>query len=163
MISDTQIIEACTSSKSMSEACAKTGLHFNTFRAKAEELGVYLPNKSGAGIQKKKKVGEGSFSLENIFAGKHPGYQSNKLRIRLLNEKIKPRECEKCKRVEWNDLPIPLELNHIDGNKQNHALKNLEIICPNCHAQTTTYRGKNSPKHANRLGFIVQQDRTSVS
>jgi 5-methylcytosine-specific restriction endonuclease McrA len=39
--------------------------------------------------------------------------------------------------------PIPLELEHKDGNCTNHNIENLELLCPNCHALTDTYRGKN--------------------
>ena len=39
--------------------------------------------------------------------------------------------------------PIPLELHHIDGNNQNNNLTNLTLLCPNCHAMTDNYRGKN--------------------
>ena len=43
---------------------------------------------------------------------------------------------------EWNGLPIPLELNHINGKNIDNRIENLEILCPNCHAQTEHYRGK---------------------
>ncbi len=36
-----------------------------------------------------------------------------------------------------------LEVNHIDGDGSNHRRENLEILCPNCHALTDTYRGRN--------------------
>lgn len=39
--------------------------------------------------------------------------------------------------------PIPIELDHIDGNPENNELDNLRLICPNCHAQTPTYKGAN--------------------
>lgn len=39
--------------------------------------------------------------------------------------------------------PIPLQLDHIDGNHTNNKLENLQILCPNCHAKTPTYCGKN--------------------
>lgn len=51
--------------------------------------------------------------------------------------------CNKCKLSEWNGLTIPIELEHIDGNSQNNSLDNVELLCPNCHAQTSTYKGKN--------------------
>ena len=36
-----------------------------------------------------------------------------------------------------------LEINHIDGNGTNHSRENLEVLCPNCHALTSSYRGRN--------------------
>ena len=52
-------------------------------------------------------------------------------------------KCEKCFNSIWIDQPIALELDHIDGNADNNKRENLRILCPNCHAQTETYRGKN--------------------
>lgn len=53
------------------------------------------------------------------------------------------RFCSKCKLSVWNDLLIPLELDHIDGDKTNNLRSNCRILCPNCHAQTPTYRWRN--------------------
>ena len=77
-------------------------------------------------------------------------YQSNKLRIRLLSEGYKTHHCEKCSNEVWNGLPIPLELNHINGDNSDNRLDNLELLCPNCHAQTDSYRGKNHGKAVNK-------------
>ena len=70
-------------------------------------------------------------------------YSSNKLRKRLISEGIKEHKCECCGLNEWLGEPIPLELDHIDGDHYNNILENLKILCPNCHAKTPTYRGKN--------------------
>ena len=51
--------------------------------------------------------------------------------------------CWKCNNSTWNDQPIPLEIEHIDGHSENNSLENLSILCPNCHAQTPTYKGRN--------------------
>ncbi len=51
--------------------------------------------------------------------------------------------CWKCKNSTWNGLPITLELEHKDGNSSNNVLDNLEILCPNCHSQTSTYKARN--------------------
>ena len=40
----------------------------------------------------------------------------------------------------WNDKPLPLELDHVDGNHDNRSRDNLRFLCPNCHAQTPTWR-----------------------
>ena len=36
-----------------------------------------------------------------------------------------------------------LEIDHIDGDGLNHVPANLRVLCPNCHALTPTYRGRN--------------------
>lgn len=53
------------------------------------------------------------------------------------------RRCEICKFEMWMGQPIPLTLDHIDGNSINDVKDNLRLLCPNCHAQTPTFCGKN--------------------
>jgi 5-methylcytosine-specific restriction endonuclease McrA len=53
-------------------------------------------------------------------------------------------KCNHCGISEWNGNPIVLELEHKDGNNTNNTRENLECICPNCHSQTTTWRGRNN-------------------
>lgn len=69
--------------------------------------------------------------------------QSFRLKNRLLLEGLKEHKCECCGITEWNGKLAPLELDHINGNHHDNQLENLRILCPNCHAQTDTYRGKN--------------------
>ena len=83
-----------------------------------------------------------------ILEGKHPHYQTNKIRVRLIESGIKEPICEVCGITEWNGNKLSFELDHIDGNSRNHKLENLRIICPNCHSQTKTYRGRNVRKNA---------------
>lgn len=72
--------------------------------------------------------------------------QSNKVRKKLLNEGYKEYRCECCGLTEWLNEPIPLELHHKDGNHFNNSLDNFQLLCPNCHAKTSSYRGKNCSK-----------------
>ena len=63
-------------------------------------------------------------------------------RKRLLYERNNT--CEDCGICgTYNGKPITLELDHIDGDHYNNKLENLRILCPNCHSQTPTYRGRN--------------------
>lgn len=71
---------------------------------------------------------------------------SNRLRKRLLREGILEPQCAHCTLTLWLGQDIPLELDHIDGNPNNNSLTNLRLLCPNCHAMTPTYRGKNKQK-----------------
>ena len=52
-------------------------------------------------------------------------------------------KCEVCGLNEWCDKMMPIELDHVDGDCTNNSKENLRLICPNCHAQTDTYKGKN--------------------
>lgn len=56
---------------------------------------------------------------------------------------LRGHKCESCGLSEWMGNPIPLEVHHIDGQELNSVLENLALICPNCHALTDNYRGKN--------------------
>jgi 5-methylcytosine-specific restriction endonuclease McrA len=103
---------------------------------------VYDGNMSGKGYTKHNAA---KMSLvEYLTTSKN--IQSNKIRIKLLEEGYKQHQCERCGLTEWLDQPIPLELHHIDGNKNNNTLENFQLLCPNCHAFTDSYRGKNRAK-----------------
>ena len=52
--------------------------------------------------------------------------------------------CESCLLYLWMGKQISLELEHIDGNRQNNARENLKLLCPNCHSMTPTWRRKKS-------------------
>lgn len=67
---------------------------------------------------------------------------SHSLKLRLLKEGYFKEQCSKCYLSSWLGGKMPLELNHINGVHTDNRLENLEIICPNCHSQTSNYRGK---------------------
>lgn len=77
---------------------------------------------------------------------KHEYILSTTIRVYLLKEA--KYSCQNC----GFNTPHPvdgstiLEINHIDGDPYNHRPKNLEVLCPNCHALTPNYRGRNSGK-----------------
>lgn len=50
--------------------------------------------------------------------------------------------CVVCGLDKWMGKPIPLDIDHIDGNPDHNTEENLRLICPNCHAQTETYKGR---------------------
>jgi len=51
--------------------------------------------------------------------------------------------CECCGISEWNNKPLTLQIDHIDGNNSNNLIENLRWLCPNCHTQTDTWGIKN--------------------
>lgn len=73
---------------------------------------------------------------------------------RFLREKY-GKKCAACGIDSWNGKDIVLELEHKDGNSQNNSKENLCLICPNCHSQTPTYKGKNkgNGRHSRRKRY----------
>ena len=138
--SDEKLIEAAHREPTMAKAAARCGLHFTTFKRRALELGVYMPNQGSAGVKK----GHHSTRIptEEILEGKHPQYQTYKLRNRLIEESILGYKCNICGINDHMNLPLSLELDHINGDRRDHRLENLRLLCPNCHSQTPTYRSK---------------------
>ena len=55
--------------------------------------------------------------------------------------------CNRCGIKKWNGELITFELEHKDGNNQNNSRENLELLCPNCHSQTKTWRGRKLRKN----------------
>lgn len=51
--------------------------------------------------------------------------------------------CEICLNSKWQRLPIPLVMDHISGNPDDHRLNNLRLICGNCDMQLPTFAGRN--------------------
>lgn len=65
----------------------------------------------------------------------------NRRKMILLREQ--GRVCQCCLNDTWMGKPIPIEIDHINGNSSDNSRENLRLICPNCHAQTPTYKAKN--------------------
>lgn len=68
-----------------------------------------------------------------------------RLKIRLLREGLLASKCyeEDCGLTEWKGKPLSLQLDHVNGDKLDHRIENLRLLCPNCHSQTDTFAGKN--------------------
>lgn len=131
-----EVQAAIAANRSMRGSAISLNVDSRTFARIAKEYGVYDGSNKSSGLA-------GKFHLKDILNGLHPQYQASKLSKRLVKEGLKDYKCECCGITEWNGKSLSLELNHIDGDNGNHSLANLELICPNCHSQTDTYRSKN--------------------
>jgi 5-methylcytosine-specific restriction endonuclease McrA len=124
----------------MAKAAAQLSIHFNTLKRLAILYNCYFPNQ---GLRGGNKNAPAKIILNDILNGAHPHFQTYKLKNRLLKAGILENCCSICGINIWNQKSINLELDHIDGNRVNHLLSNLRLLCPNCHSQTETYRSKN--------------------
>ena len=103
---------------------------------------TYNGNQSGKGV--KHYISKQYVPFNKYI--KECSVNSNRLRKKLIREGLKQAKCEHCGNDEWFGKPIPLEVHHKNGNRDDNELSNLEILCPNCHALTSNYRGKNIGK-----------------
>lgn len=80
----------------------------------------------------------------------------NSLKKDLLKYGLKEYRCEKCRLTEWNGEAIPLQLHHINGNRCDNRLENLQLLCPNCHTQTDNYAGRNIDTNKLKKKYICK-------
>lgn len=82
--------------------------------------------------------------IESILIKNSTYLNRTALKKRLIEEKIIPYECTICgNKGEWNNYPLTLQLDHINGINNDNRKENLRFLCPNCHSQTTTFSGRN--------------------
>lgn len=136
------ILRWISENQSKAYMARELGCNPKTINPLLEKLGIsYAGNQSGKGMIRPRESMSLIEYLENST-----DIQSNKVRLKLLKEGYKEHKCECCGLTTWLDNPIPLELHHKDGDRYNNTLENFELLCPNCHAFTDTYRGKNVTK-----------------
>jgi len=78
--------------------------------------------------------------IEVYLSNQYP-LASDNLKKRLFREGLKSPVCERCGNDRWQGEPIPIELHHVDGNHNNNELKNLQVLCRNCHGLAPNHKG----------------------
>ncbi|MBZ6285306.1 HNH endonuclease family protein [Streptomyces olivaceus] len=93
-----------------------------------------------SGRPRKPKSSNGKLlTLRTPQDGRVPG---RRLLSHLLRTGV-PESCAMCGTgPQWNDKPLRLEVDHLDGAWWDNRPENLRLLCPNCHAVTDTYRGR---------------------
>ena len=138
-----QILQWISENRSKAYMARELGCNPKTVNTLLDRFGIqYSGNQSGKGSS---KPNSDYMPLLDYLINSQD-IQSNKVRIKLLKEGYKEHKCESCGLTRWCNELIPLELHHKDGNRHNNTLDNYELLCPNCHALTDSYRGKNVAK-----------------
>ena len=150
--------ELCKDSYSYAEVLRKAGRKQGggtqaTLRKKIEEFGIDISHFTGQRWQNSPNQIDNhenreKYSLEEVFIKNSPVTQKV-LRGYVERHNLIPYKCQNCGcDGHWQNGIIALEIDHIDGDNTNNEISNLRYLCPNCHALTDTYRGKNiKPKN----------------
>lgn len=145
-LTEEELRTICNESESYREVAIKVGYNPNggagikTARELIEKYGFDVSHFTGR--HNTKNLGKYRTPTEK-YLNNEQAITSWKLKNRLVKEGYLEEKCCCCGLTEWLGQPIPLELHHKDGNKNNNSLENLELRCPNCHYFTDTYKSKN--------------------
>lgn len=153
--------ELCAESYSLSEVLKKAGRKGGGSQAilkkKIEEFNIDIshftgqrwweaPDKVSNFAKGQKDYSKEKYQLEEIFKKDSPVTQKV-MRGYIQRHNLLEYKCENCGcDGHWQNGIIALDLHHKDGDNTNNELDNLCFLCPNCHALTDNYRGKNKSK-----------------
>ena len=129
------IEESQKHSKSNMEAARWLEVNYNTYKKWAKYYGLFEQHKNQSGVGVKRTRINTKYKLDDIINGKYPDYPKYQLKKRLIDSGYMEEECSIC---SWNekritDDKVPLILAFKDGDRGNHVMENLEIVCYNCY------------------------------
>ncbi|CAB4143293.1 HNHc domain containing protein [uncultured Caudovirales phage] len=78
-------------------------------------------------------------------------YQTKRVRVIIEQGGV----CAHCGISEWRGQPVCFEMDHIDGDNTNNARENLEILCPNCHSNTPTWKGRKANRNRDKINEYI--------
>ncbi len=142
-----QLINDSTSICNVAKALGLSAAGSNSYyqiKKRCSELNIDLShfnqNQTAAAIQASTR-----YTLEEIMVENSLYRNTTKFKERLIKANIIPYECAFCgNKGEWQGKTLILQLDHINGNHQDHRKENLRFLCPNCHSQTETFSKRKS-------------------
>ncbi|MFO0704879.1 MAG: HNH endonuclease signature motif containing protein [Candidatus Andersenbacteria bacterium] len=120
------------------------GGNYDQIKKYVLEFGLSTKHFSGRLWSKGCKLGTKPLIPLSKILRQNVHYQSYKLKKRLIAAGLKSPWCEECGWARRSSTGyLPLELDHINGDRHDNRLENLRILCPNCHSLKPTHRGRN--------------------
>lgn len=164
--------ELCENSYSYAEVLTKAGRKQGggtqaTLKKKIAEYEIDISHFTGQlwrnspNVEPKDLTGtKEKYELNEVFTKNSPVTQKV-LRGYVERHNIIEYKCQNCGcDGTWQNGIISLEIDHIDGDNTNNEVSNLRYLCPNCHALTETYRGKNKALKNKCVETIYQQPKS---
>ena len=151
--------KTCAICCSYAEVLRKRGIkpsggNYTTLKSYIQEYNIDISHFTGKAWNKGRTHKEDKriqvipkYTTDEQILTKNSSVRRKQVKNYILRNDILEYKCEMCGNTEeWFDKQISLELDHKDGDESNNELSNLRFLCPNCHATTETYRGKNIKK-----------------
>lgn len=122
------------------------------FHANYSSLGKYCSLKCQHGYQIKLKI-------DKWLRGDDNPINTNGLLRPWARKYLFKQFNNKCVLCGWGEInattgKIPLEVDHIDGDFRNNEIKNLRLLCPNCHSLTSNYKNLNKGNGRSKIKRI---------
>lgn len=122
------------------------GSNFATFKSRIELLGISITHFDPIDFKiRTTHRGPGApLTDDSAIFCENSLVRPRLVKHRALSKGFLQNRCYECgAEPYWRQKPLVLELDHINGVPNDHRLVNLRILCPNCHSQTDTFRGRN--------------------
>lgn len=146
-LTDEEFQKVIKESQSYAECCRKIGYSDkgrygpDQIKKRCVELNISTEHFSSTNAARKAST---KYTLDEILVENSTYANISRLKSRLINEDRLKYVCAICgNNGFWNNQPLTLTLDHINGKHLDHRIENLRFLCPNCHSQTETFSGKN--------------------
>lgn len=158
------VCDVIRNSKNYNQVCVKlnkrpTNNTYNMLKKIQEKYNIDISHFSSEIIINNTK----KLNISEIFSENSKLKNNSHLKEKLFKLGFKNEVCEKCGNDEWLGVKIPLQVHHINGNRNDNTITNLQLLCPNCHALTDNYCGKNKKKEKTKNEKIDTFKKSSKS
>ncbi|WP_037839534.1 HNH endonuclease signature motif containing protein [Streptomyces sp. NRRL S-1813] len=154
-----ELRQAVAESTSLAGALRRLGRPDNArtrsqFRQWLAESGISTAHFLGQAHRRGRPGPTPAKSPEQILVKHRGARRTRSVQLRRALRQIGiPERCAECDTAPvWHGKPMTLEVDHINGDWSDDRAENLRLLCPNCHAITTTWCRGGRPVRNGRKG-----------